>query len=110
MQITEAQREVRTVFIGGFVGQAVSSGLWLASAAAATWGPLRRGIVILALGGAFWILGGLLVAGGVVIGLYVPASFILGGWVTGAILLVFAFVGRSVASAEQPPVSVATAG
>ena len=48
MQITEAQREVRTVFIGGFVGQAVSSGLWLASAAAATWGPPRRGIVILA--------------------------------------------------------------
>jgi hypothetical protein len=30
----------------------------------------------------FWILGGLLVAGGVVIGLYIPASFILGGWVT----------------------------
>ena len=187
MQITEAQREVRTVFIGGFVGQAVSSGLWLASAAAATWGPPRRGIVILALGGAFifpltqailrlmgrraslspynpmgqlamqvaftvpfnllvvagatlyrlnwfypacmivvgshylpfvflygmwqfWILGGLLVAGGFLIGLYVPASFILGGWLTGAILLVFAFVGRRVASAEQPQVTAATAG
>ena len=57
----------------------------------------------------FWILGGLLVAGGLVIGLYLPALFILGGWVTGAILLVFAFVGRRVAKAEQPPVTVASA-
>ena len=33
MQIAEAQREVRTVFLGGFVGQAVSSAVWLVSAA-----------------------------------------------------------------------------
>jgi hypothetical protein len=182
MLITEAQREVRTVFLGGFVGQAVSSALWLLSAAAATWGSPRRGIVILAFGGAlifpgtqaglrlmgrraslsvgnplgqlamqvaftvplnllvvagatlyrlnwfypacmivvgthylpfvflygmwqFWILGGLLVAGGVVIGLY-SASFGLGGWVTGVILLVFAFVGRSVARTEEMSVAV----
>ena len=185
MQIAEAQREVRTVFLGGFVGQAVSSALWLVSAAAATWGAPRRGIVILAVGGAFifpltqailrlmgrraslsqdnpmgrlamqvaftvplnllvvagatlyrlnwfypacmivvgshylpfvflygmwqfWILGGLLVTGGLVIGLYVPASFTLGGWVTGAILLIFAFVGRSVARTEPRALTVET--
>jgi Family of unknown function (DUF7010) len=56
----------------------------------------------------FWILGGLLVTGGVVIGLYVPASFTRGGWVTAAILLIFALVGRSVARAEQPALTVAT--
>jgi acetyl esterase/lipase len=56
----------------------------------------------------FWILGGLLIAGGVVIGRYVPLSFSLGGCVTGVILLVFAFVGRSIARAEQPPVIVGT--
>ena len=38
----------------------------------------------------FWILGGVLIAGGVVIALYLPASFSLGGWVTGVILLLFA--------------------
>lgn len=50
----------------------------------------------------FWILSALLVAGGVVIGLYVPGSFALGGWVTGVVLLVFAFVGRGAARAEMP--------
>ena len=174
MQIRDAQREVRTVFLGGSAGQAVSSVLWLISAAAATWGSPRRGIVILALGGVcifpvtqavlrlmggraalsqdnpmgqlamqiaftvplnllvvagaalyrlnwfypacmivvgshylpfvflygmwqFWILGGVLIAGGVVIGLYLPASFSLGGWVTGVILLLFAVEGRRAA-------------
>ena len=182
MLITEAQREVRTVFLGGFAGQAVSSALWLLSAAAATWGSPRRGIVVLAFGGAlifpitqavlrsmgrraslstgnpmgqlamqvafavplnllvvagatlyrlnwfypacmivvgthympfvflygmwqFWILSGLLVAGGVVIGLYVPGSFSLGGWVTGMVLLMFAFVCRGVARTEEAPVA-----
>ena len=182
MLISEAQREVRTVFLGGFVGQAVSSALWLLSAAAATWGSPRLGIAILAFGGAlifpttqavlrlmgrgaslsagnpmgqlamqvafmvplnllvvagatlyrlnwfypacmivvgthylpfvflygmwqFWMLGGLLVAGGVVIGLYLSASFSLGGWVTGVFLLVFAFVGRSVARGEEMTVA-----
>jgi hypothetical protein len=42
-----------------------------------------------------------LVAGGVVIGLYVPEPFSLGGWVTAAVLLVFAFIGRTVAIAEH---------
>jgi Family of unknown function (DUF7010) len=53
MHITDAQREVRTVFAGGFVGQAVSSGLWFLSAAFATWSSPRRGIVLLVVGGVF---------------------------------------------------------
>ena len=56
---------------------------------------------------AVLILSGILVAGGVVIGLYVPASFSLGGWVTGLVLLGFAFVGRSVARKEEMPVAAA---
>ena len=34
MLISEAQREVRTVYLGGFVGQLVSALIWLAGAAA----------------------------------------------------------------------------
>ena len=56
MQIADAQREVRLVFLGGFVGTAVSSGLWLLSAASSTWGSPRRGIVLLVLGGALILL------------------------------------------------------
>lgn len=37
MHVQDAQREVRTVFVGGFWGQLVSSIIWLASAALATW-------------------------------------------------------------------------
>ena len=37
MLVQDAQREVRTVFAGGFWGQLVSSIIWLASAALATW-------------------------------------------------------------------------
>ena len=37
MHVHDAQREVRTVFVGGFWGQLVSSIIWLASAALATW-------------------------------------------------------------------------
>lgn len=185
MHITDAQREVRQVFLGGFVGQAVSAGLWLLSAGLSTWASRRLGIMLLLIGGTFifpvtqlvlratgrraslshenpmgllamqiaftvplnlvvaggatlyridwfypacmivvgshylpfvhlygmwqfWILGGLLVGGGVMIGLYLPGSFSLGGWVTAAVLLGFAFVGRSVASAEERPRAVGT--
>lgn len=53
MHIADAQREVRSVFVGGFVGQTVSSALWVLSAAVSTWGSARRGMLILALGGVF---------------------------------------------------------
>ena len=43
----------------------------------------------------FAVLSGLLVAGGLALGLYVPGPFALGAWLTGALLIVFAFVGRA---------------
>ncbi|HKJ02879.1 MAG TPA: hypothetical protein VJ997_10505, partial [Longimicrobiales bacterium] len=51
MQIADAQREVRTTFMGGFMGQLVSGVLWLASAALATWGTRRQAILLLVVGG-----------------------------------------------------------
>jgi hypothetical protein len=177
MHVADAQREGRRIFIGGFVGQVVSGGLWLVSAAFATWMSPKAGIVAIVLGGPlifpltqailrasgrpatlsagnplgqlamqvaftipatlpvvagavlyrlnwfypacmivvgahyfpfvflygmwqFWILGGLMVAGGVMIALYASTSFTLGAWVTVVLLVAFAFVGRSVAQKE----------
>ena len=37
MDIQDAQRESRSVYIGGFWGQLVSSIIWLVSAALGTW-------------------------------------------------------------------------
>src|SRR5688572_12488330 len=53
MHIADAQREVRTVFLGGAVGCAVAGPLWLASAALSTWVSPRAGILMLVIGGAF---------------------------------------------------------
>jgi len=53
MEITQAQKDVRQTFIGGFVGQLVSAALWGASAAACTWHSFRMGEIILVLGGFF---------------------------------------------------------
>lgn len=36
MDIRQAQRDVRAMYVGGFAGSLVSAALWLASAAAAT--------------------------------------------------------------------------
>jgi hypothetical protein len=44
MQISDAQKEVRTVFAGGFFGQLVSSAVWLSAAALGTWISPRAGI------------------------------------------------------------------
>jgi hypothetical protein len=49
----------------------------------------------------FGLLAGLLIAGGAGIGLYGPDVFSLGGWVAAAILIVFAFVGRSATVKEE---------
>jgi Family of unknown function (DUF7010)/Family of unknown function (DUF6609) len=51
MDIRDAQREVRTRFVGGFYGQLVSGVLWLASATLATWSTPRAAITTLVLGG-----------------------------------------------------------
>ncbi len=53
MDIGDAQRDVRTVFMGGFAGQLVSSGVWFLSAAAATWLSSRTAMVVLIAGGFF---------------------------------------------------------
>jgi len=186
MLIRDAQRDVRSVFRGGFAGQLVSGTLWLLSAALATWGTPRRAILLLVIGGFFifpltqlllramrrpaalppghpfnalamqvaftlplglplvgaaalhrldWFypafmillgahylpfvflygmwqfaaLSGVLVAGGLVLGLYVPAPFATGGWLTGAALVAFAFVGRAAARTDAPAAPAATA-
>jgi hypothetical protein len=51
MQVEEAQREVRNVFIGGFWGQLVSSAIWTVSAALGAWVSPRAAIFTLVLGG-----------------------------------------------------------
>ncbi len=53
MQVTDAQREMRAVYLGGFAGQLVSGTLWLSSAAVATWGTPRRAMALLVVGGFF---------------------------------------------------------
>jgi hypothetical protein len=53
MNITDAQRDVRTTFLGGFAGQLVSSLIWFLSAALATWSSSTNAIVVLVLGGVF---------------------------------------------------------
>src|SRR3954470_5968819 len=53
MEISQAQRDVRTTFLGGFAGQLVSSLLWFASSAAATWRSPKAGILVLVIGGFF---------------------------------------------------------
>ena len=53
MLVQDAQREVRTVFAGGFWGQLVSSAIWLASAALGLWITPRAAIVTLVVGGFF---------------------------------------------------------
>jgi hypothetical protein len=53
MQIADAQRDVRTTFLGGFPGQLVSGLIWLASAILATWSTPRAAILTLILGGMF---------------------------------------------------------
>jgi hypothetical protein len=175
MLVTEAQREVRTVYAGGFFGQTVSGFVWLASAALGTWATPRSAILMLVVGGFFifplttaalstlgrpsslnpanpfrhlavqvafvlplsmpvvapvaayrlvWFypammvlvgahylpfaflygmrsfipLSALLVSGGIVIAMFLPGAFSLGAWVTGAVLLAFAVVGRAEAS------------
>ena len=53
MDIREAQQEVKLVYWGGSVGQAVSSIIWLVSAALSTWVSPRSGILALVLVGIF---------------------------------------------------------
>jgi hypothetical protein len=178
MYITDAQRDVRMVFLGGFAGQLVSGILWLLSAGLATFATPDSAILLLVLRGIFifplsqltlcltghraslgkdhpmnqlamqvaftlplnllivlaatlyrlnWfypafmialgahylpfvflygmrqfaVLAVVLLGGGVIIGMYFSSVFSLGGWFTGVILLIFAFVGRSAVLRES---------
>jgi hypothetical protein len=51
MLVTDAQKEVRTTYAGGFFGQFISGVVWLASAVLGTWVSQRSGIIMLVLGG-----------------------------------------------------------
>ncbi len=53
MDINDAQRDVRTIFVGGFAGQLVASLVWFVSAAMATWQSYRSAILALVMGGFF---------------------------------------------------------
>lgn len=53
MDVRQAQRQVRGIYLGGFVGQLVSASVWAISAALATAGSLRTGAWALVLGGFF---------------------------------------------------------
>lgn len=53
MLVQDAQREMRTVFVGGFWGQLVVSAIWLASAALGSWVTPRAAILTLVVGGFF---------------------------------------------------------
>jgi len=51
--VADAQKEMRTVFVGGFWGQLVSSVLWLTVAVIATWVTPRAAIAQLVVSGFF---------------------------------------------------------
>ncbi|HKV62235.1 MAG TPA: hypothetical protein VJO16_10000 [Candidatus Acidoferrum sp.] len=53
MDIQDAQRESRSVFIGGFWGQLVSSIIWLVSAALGTWVSPKASILTALIAGFF---------------------------------------------------------
>jgi len=177
MDIQDAQREVRFVYVGGFWGQLVSSVIWLASAAVGTWVSPKASILTVIIAGLFifpltqmllflsgrrtrvskenplhwlgmqvafvlpismlllfpvslyrlnwffpalmillgahyfpfvflygmrmfWLLGGILITAGYVIAIYFAGNFSLGAWVAGLTLLVFAWIGRAIATGE----------
>lgn len=53
MDIPDAQREVRSVYVGGFWGQLVSSVIWLVSATLGTWVGPKASILTVVVGGFF---------------------------------------------------------
>ena len=53
MTLEECQREMRTVFLGGFAGQLVSGLIWLAATIVSVWLHPRTGMVVLFFGSMF---------------------------------------------------------
>lgn len=54
----------------------------------------------------FAMLAAILVMAGAGLGLYDPPIFSLGGWFTGVVLIVFAFLGRAIVLKEEKSVSI----
>ncbi|HET6199231.1 MAG: DUF7010 family protein [Candidatus Acidiferrales bacterium] len=177
MDVQDAQREGRSVFIGGFFGQFVTSVIWLVSAALGTWVTPKASILAVVIAGFFifpltqlmlrlsgrraslskenpfnslgmqvalvlpfsmlllvpvglynlnWFfpalmilvgahylpfatlygmrmflfLAGILMAEGLVVVHFFSGRFSLGAWMAGLTLFVFAWIGRSIATAE----------
>jgi uncharacterized protein DUF7010 len=53
MDIRDAQREMRSVYVGGFWGQLVSSLIWAGSAAVGTWVSPKASILTAVIAGCF---------------------------------------------------------
>src|SRR5690242_17408662 len=53
MELRDAQREVREVYLAGSVGTLISAVLWTLSAAASTWRSPRTGAWVVVIGGVF---------------------------------------------------------
>lgn len=53
MDIQDAQHEVRSVYMGGFGGQLVSSTIWLVSAGLGTWVTPKASVLAVVIGGFF---------------------------------------------------------
>jgi hypothetical protein len=53
MHVADAQREIRSVYLGGSVGTLVSGVIWIISAALGTWVSISSAIFGLVIGGMF---------------------------------------------------------
>lgn len=53
MLINEAQREVRSIYLGGSIGQAVSAVIWVIASSISTWHSHTFGMAALVIGGFF---------------------------------------------------------
>ncbi len=179
MTVSEAQQEVRSVFLGGSVGQLVTGLIWLVSAVLSTFVGQPQGILALVLGGmlifpltqlalkllgqqaslrrdnplnqlplqsvfamvamypliyaaarynvnwfypafmivvgahyiwfiflyGMWQYGALataLIAGGIAVGVLLPTAFAIGGWLAGALLILFALGVWQMRAVRQP--------
>lgn len=91
--VADAQRDGRTTFLGGFPG---ANGLRRVVASVCRIDDLG-----LAAFGVFLVLGLIMCAVALVVGTSTPAFGIGVGWFTGAVLIIFAFIGRRIADAAD---------
>jgi hypothetical protein len=92
---------MRSAFLGGFAGQLVSGVIWLIAAAMIVVGSHYLPFITLYGLKLFGVLAALLMVAGAGLALYGPPIFSLGGWLTGAVLIGFAFAGRHVVLREE---------